>query len=77
MLSHANLLWCGMTLVAALAVDKDAILAYAPPMFHVAGSPQPWPFSCWAASHHSRLQPQALAACIARERATDVASFPR
>jgi len=78
MLSHDNLLWCGMTVLAARATDKDEILAYAPPMFHVAGFAAAQAFWLLGARHAiiPAYSPQALAACIARERATDVVMVP-
>ena len=78
MLSHANLLWCAMTVLAARAVDKDEILAYAPPMFHVAGFAGALAFWLSGGRHTiiPAYSPQALAACIERDRATDVVLVP-
>ena len=84
MLSHDNLVWHGVAAMAAGLGGKDAlgsadiVIVHAPPMFHVAGfavAQVHW----LAGSRHVTIpafRPDQLAACIERERATDVVLVP-
>ena len=84
MLSHDNLVWHGVAAIAAGMGGSDAVggtdivIVHAPPMFHVAGfavSQVHWLLG----SRHVTIpafRPDQLAACIERERATDVVLVP-
>jgi len=84
MLSHDNLVWHGVAAIAAGLGGNDAVgstdvvIVHAPPMFHVAGfavSQVHWLLG----SRHVTIpafRPDHLAACIERERATDVVLVP-
>jgi acyl-CoA synthetase (AMP-forming)/AMP-acid ligase II len=84
MLSHDNLVWHGVAAIAAGIGGSDGVggtdvvIVHAPPMFHVAGfavSQMHWLLG----SRHVTIpafRPDQLAACIERERATDVVLVP-
>jgi acyl-CoA synthetase (AMP-forming)/AMP-acid ligase II len=78
MLSHDNLIWHGIAAIAGGLKGDNCVIAHAPPMFHVAGfavSVVHWLIG----SRHVTIpafRPDQLAACIERERVTDVVLVP-
>jgi acyl-CoA synthetase (AMP-forming)/AMP-acid ligase II len=78
MLSHDNLVWHGVAAIAASMGGRDAVIVHAPPMFHVAGFAVSQVYWLLGARHVTipAFRPDQLAACIERERATDVVLVP-
>lgn len=78
MLSHANLQWCALGGVASGLGGPERVLLHAPPMFHIAGFGAALMYWLMGARHAiiPVYSPQAFAACVARERATDVVLVP-
>jgi acyl-CoA synthetase (AMP-forming)/AMP-acid ligase II len=78
MLSHDNLVWHALAAIAAGIGDRDSVIVHAPPMFHVAGfavAQVYWLLGCRHVTIPA-FRPEQLAACIERERATDVVLVP-
>jgi acyl-CoA synthetase (AMP-forming)/AMP-acid ligase II len=77
-LSHDNLIWHGVAAIATSLVASDAVIVHAPPMFHVAGFSVSQVYWLLGARHVTipAFRPDQLAACIERERVTDVVLVP-
>ena len=78
MLSHDNLVWHGVAAITASVGARDAVIIHAPPMFHAAGFSASQVYWLLGARHVTipAFRPDQLAACIERERATDVVLVP-
>ena len=78
MLSHDNLVWHGVAAIVAAVGGTDAVVVHAPPMFHAAGFSASQVYWLLGGRHVTipAFRPDHLAACIERERATDVVLVP-